>query len=63
MGKVQLFEPYTPQKPKTKLWYWELKDEDSEWYIYNVRKSEKDIKEIGSLGYRKLEAFGYREED
>ena len=58
-----VFKPYTPQKPKTKLWYWELKDEDSEWYIYNVRKSEKDIKEIGSLGYRKLEAFGYREED
>jgi len=60
---MQAFKPYTPPKPKTKLWYWEVSNNKGDWFLNTSRYSEEDAKEIFEYGYRKLEALGYIEED
>lgn len=56
------FKPYTPPKPKTKLWYWELLDPSGGWFMCEWRMSEHDV-QVKFIGHqiRKLEALGFIE--
>lgn len=70
------FKVYTPiwdwdnhnyrvkQPPKKKLWYWEY-CANGIWYFYSIRMTESQakVKFKKTCGYKKLEAFGYIEED
>ena len=56
------FKPYTPPKPKTKLWYWEFKYADGcnqWWTIFDERLTEEQAQEKSALDHRKIEALGY----
>ena len=57
---MERFKPYTPPKPKTKLWYWEVLN-GSEWEFYVYRATEEYISSIFSE-YRKLERLDFIEE-
>ena len=57
------FKPYTPPKEKTKLWYWEHKKENGNWYINTQRFSEGTRDMLSDKTYRKIEALGYIEGD
>jgi len=58
---MAFFKPYTPPKPKTKLWYWEIMDVDGDWTMYIHRMSEAEIQKVLGNGYKKLEALGFIE--
>lgn len=60
---MDIFKPYTPPKPKTKLWYWEGNNSDGYWGIHGGRKTEEDIQKVFQNNYRKLEALGFIEVD
>ena len=57
------FKPYTPPKPKTKLWYFEYLNSDNEWFQSNRRMTEEQAKDYfnSDKNYKKLEALGFIE--
>lgn len=53
---MKRFQPYTPPKPKTKLWYWEYLNNDKDWILSTIRLTEEQAKEhfYSDKDYRKL---------
>ena len=56
---MERFKPYTPPKPKTKLWYFEYYTSGC-WYKYNKRITEHTASN-SFTEYRKLETDGFIE--
>ena len=57
------FKPYTPPKPKTKLWYFEYLNSDNEWFQSNRRMTEEQAKDYfhSDKNYKKLEGLDFIE--
>lgn len=61
---MEQFKPYTPPKPKKKLWYWEILHQSGDWFMCEWRMTENDVAKK-FIGHKivKLEALGFIEED
>ena len=55
------FKPYNLSKKqeKSKLWFWEHKKKNGNWYINTQRFSEKTRDMLSDKTYRKIEALGF----
>lgn len=57
---MSMFKPYTPPRPKTKLWYWEY-FYNNQWTFNTTRLTEEVAKRRVYTGCRKVEALGFIE--